>query len=130
MSNNGDAEVLEVLRRHIGQDAIIYRVIAKHGLVLLKAKAPKQACHIHDGAQLSFEPHHRPGERPCPGTLPGGEQIAHLVAYRVPNIPVSEIALDRPQSASSIAGLGAAPKLIERQPEEPARRRSLTGMTT
>ena len=35
-----DTELLQVLIRQIGQDAVVYRVIAKRGLVLLKAKAP------------------------------------------------------------------------------------------
>jgi len=33
-------KLLQVLIRQIGQDAVVYRVIVKRGLVLLKAKAP------------------------------------------------------------------------------------------
>ena len=48
-----DTELLQVLVRKIGQDAVVYRVIAKRGLVLLKAKAPQPACHVHDTAVLA-----------------------------------------------------------------------------
>ena len=48
-----DTELLQVLIRQIGQDAVVYRVIAKRGLVLLKAKAPQPACHVHDTAVLA-----------------------------------------------------------------------------
>ena len=47
-----DTELLQVLIRQIGQDAVVYRVIAKRGL-LLKAKAPQPACHVHDTAVLA-----------------------------------------------------------------------------
>ena len=39
-------KLLQVLIRQIGQDAVVYRVIAKRGLVLLKAKAKQPACHV------------------------------------------------------------------------------------
>ena len=35
-----DTKLLEVLIRQIGQDTVVYRVIAKRGLILLKSKAP------------------------------------------------------------------------------------------
>jgi hypothetical protein len=48
-----DAELLQVLVRQIGQDAVVYRIIAKRGLVLLKAKTPQPTCHVHDTAVLA-----------------------------------------------------------------------------
>ena len=45
-----NTKLLQVLFRQIGQDAGVYRVIAKRALVLLKAKTPQPACHVHDGA--------------------------------------------------------------------------------
>jgi hypothetical protein len=48
-----DTKLLQVLIRQIGQDAVVYRVIAKRGPVLLKAKAPQPACHVYDTAILA-----------------------------------------------------------------------------
>ena len=48
-----NAELLQVLIREIGQDAVVYCVIAKRGLVLLKAKAPQPARHVHDTTVLT-----------------------------------------------------------------------------
>jgi hypothetical protein len=45
-----DTKFLQVLIRQIGQDAVVYRVIAKRSLVLLKAKAPQPPTDVHDGA--------------------------------------------------------------------------------
>ena len=45
-----NTKLLQVLIRQIGQDAVVYRVIAKRGLVLLKAKAPQPHCQVHDSA--------------------------------------------------------------------------------
>jgi hypothetical protein len=43
-----DTKFLQVLIRQIGQDAVVYRVIAKRSL--LKAKAPQPPTDVHDGA--------------------------------------------------------------------------------
>ena len=50
MSNNGDAEVLEVLRRQIGQNRFVYLILAECRLILPKAKAPQPDHNVHDGA--------------------------------------------------------------------------------
>jgi hypothetical protein len=50
VSNKENAEVLEVLRRQIGQDRLAYLVLAERRLILPEAQAPEPDHHVHDGA--------------------------------------------------------------------------------
>ena len=53
MPNDGDAQVLQVLRRKARQDLFRDCVLAESGLVLFKAKAPQPACHVHKTAAVA-----------------------------------------------------------------------------
>jgi hypothetical protein len=53
MSNDGDAQILQVLRREAGKQLFRDSVLTQSGLVLLKTKAPQPACHVHDTAALA-----------------------------------------------------------------------------
>ena len=50
VSNIGDAEVLEVLRRQIGQNCLVYLILAECRLILPEAQAPQPDHNVHDGA--------------------------------------------------------------------------------
>jgi hypothetical protein len=54
VSNKENAEVLEVLRRQIGQDRLVYLVLAERRLILPEAQAPEPDHHVHDGAQTKL----------------------------------------------------------------------------
>ena len=50
MTQRRDAKLLEVLRRQVGQDRLVYLVFAEDRLVLPEAQAPQPDHNIHDGA--------------------------------------------------------------------------------
>jgi hypothetical protein len=52
MAYGNYTQVLHVFCRELRQDRLVFSVLAKRGLVLLKAKAPQPACDIHDSAAL------------------------------------------------------------------------------
>jgi hypothetical protein len=54
MPNDGDAQILQILRREAGKELFRNSVIAEGGLVLFKSKAPQPHCHIHDSALSGF----------------------------------------------------------------------------
>ena len=64
MPNDGDAQILQILRREAGKELFRNSVLAESGVVLFKAKAPQPDHHVHDGAQTQGCPHIivQPGE--------------------------------------------------------------------
>ena len=53
MSNNRDTEVFQVLRRQVGQDRLVYLILAECRLILSKAQAPQPDRDVHFGAPNS-----------------------------------------------------------------------------
>ena len=50
MPNNGDAKILQVLRRQSRQDRVVDLVVAECRLVLFEAEPPQPTSDIHSGA--------------------------------------------------------------------------------
>jgi hypothetical protein len=53
MTEGRDAKLLQVLRREVRQDRLVYLVLAERRLVLPKAQAPQPDYYLHDGAYQS-----------------------------------------------------------------------------
>ena len=49
MPQRYDAKLLEVLRREVRQDRLVYLILAERGLILSKAEAPQPDHDVHDG---------------------------------------------------------------------------------
>jgi hypothetical protein len=43
-------QLTEMIFREVGQDALVYLVLAEYRLILFEAKAPQPPCHVHGGA--------------------------------------------------------------------------------
>ena len=67
MPDSSYVQILHVFCREFRQDCFVNTVLAEGGLVLFKARLGSQLATSMTAPKLSFEVHHRPGERPCPG---------------------------------------------------------------
>ena len=50
MAQRGDAKLLEVLRRQVWEDRLVYLILAEYRLILSEAQAPQPDHNVHDGA--------------------------------------------------------------------------------
>ena len=66
VSNNGDAEVLEVLRRQIGQNRLVYLILAECRLILPEAQAPQPNHDVHGSAHNRWWRYHHLKKIQCP----------------------------------------------------------------
>jgi hypothetical protein len=48
LSTKWKTQLTEMIFREVGQDALVYLVLAEHRLILFEAQAPQPACHVHD----------------------------------------------------------------------------------
>ena len=76
MSNNGDANLLQVLSRQVREDRLVNVVVAEDRLVLREAQAPQLNHNVHDGAHNRGSVHHLPETRGCPGWRWGSQGFA------------------------------------------------------
>ena len=65
MSDNGDAEVFQVLHGQIGQDRLVYLILAECRLILPEAKPPQPDHDVHERAPNSGLSHHGPTLSAC-----------------------------------------------------------------
>src|SRR6476661_2246809 len=57
MPDDGDAQILQVLRRQLRQDLFADRIVAESGLVLFEAEAPQPDHDVHNSAPNSGLPY-------------------------------------------------------------------------
>ena len=67
VSNDADAQVLQVLRRQVGQDLLADLILAECRLILFEAKPPQPTSDIHGGAPVRLALHDPPAETACLG---------------------------------------------------------------
>ena len=61
-------QLTEMIFREVGQDALVYLVLAEYRLILFEAQAPQPNHHVHDGCpSIMGGAHHLPGKQACPG---------------------------------------------------------------
>ena len=72
MPDDADAQILQVVRRQIRQDRVVYLVLAERSLILSKAKAPQPDHDVHDGPELRRAVYHRwrAAENMAPSLMP------------------------------------------------------------
>jgi hypothetical protein len=60
MTESRDAKLLQVLRRQVRQDTVVYFVVAERGLILPKAQAPQPDRDVHDVPRpcIMLQAHH------------------------------------------------------------------------
>jgi len=70
MTDDADAQILQVFRRQARKNSFVNLVFAERSLILSEAKAPQPDHDVHDGGPtISGGVHHLPGLRGCPGWL-------------------------------------------------------------
>jgi hypothetical protein len=65
--NHADAQVLQVLRRQVGQDLLADLILAECRLILFEAKPPQPTSDVHGGAPVRAALHDPPDETACLG---------------------------------------------------------------
>jgi len=69
MTNRADAKFLQVLRRQVRENRLVYVILAECRFILPEAQAPQPDHNVHNGAHNQRTYNHLLGKRGCPGWL-------------------------------------------------------------
>jgi hypothetical protein len=73
MTDDADAQILQVFRRQARKNRLVNLVLAERSLILSEAKAPQPDHDVHDGGLPLPSTHDRPNEKGCPVQVLSGQ---------------------------------------------------------